>query len=671
MRRAACLLATAIGLGAAFGLFGALPAPARAAGVVGDGTPGSCTFGAFFAALSGGGPVTFNCGAAPHTITFPFAVIPATGTTVDGGGLITFSGGGVSRLFVVQAGLSLTLTQLTLADGFVNGSGGAIRNQGSLLLDEVVIRASQVPTPTNGAGAILNVGGAMLVMRDSTLQDNSAFEGGAVYNEAGGHVQVENGQFISNTADGGQGGALYNRGWLTVTGSLLSGNSATSVGGGIANDSITGTVSLDDTTLNANGAASGGGLASAQGQVHVKNSQLLDNSAGVGGGGLYGGSFSSIWVTDTIVSGNTANAFGGGIWAKELSLVRVTVSGNRAHRGGGLFAEITESSLSLTDTTVSGNTAFGSGSGGGIRSGGLLRLVGATISGNSAGTGGGGGVYSSGGPLWLTNTTVSGNTGQSAGGLYLDESEAHLMQVRVISNTATTYAGGILNTSRFDTTWLTSTTVSDNTATEPGGGIYNAGPLMHLVGTTLSGNSSSAGGGLYNTGTARLVNSTLSGNTAVTGGGLDNRSSATLLNVTLAGNGATTGGALYQTGGAILFITNTVVASSPTGGNCSGGVTGASYSLASDNTCALPPATNLNGVDARLTALGAFGGPTLVHMLRTGSPAIDGVLGSVAPAVDQRGLPRPAGGGYDMGAVERQPDDSELLPWLWLPLVRR
>ena len=52
-------------------------------------------------------------------------------------------------------------------------------------------------------------------------------------------------------------------------------------------------------------------------------------------------------------------------------------------------------------------------------------------------------------------------------------------------------------------------------------------------------------------------------------------------------------------------------------------------------------------------------------------PAIDGVVGSNAPITDQRGQTRPVGGGYDIGAVERQPADSDLAPWLYLPILRR
>jgi hypothetical protein len=66
-----------------------------------------------------------------------------------------------------------------------------------------------------------------------------------------------------------------------------------------------------------------------------------------------------------------------------------------------------------------------------------------------------------------------------------------------------------------------------------------------------------------------------------------------------------------------------------------------------------------------------LGGPTPVHLLGAGSPAIEGVTGFNAPANDQRGFARPQGDGFDIGAVERQPTDSDLAPRLFLPLIER
>src|SRR5438045_9051868 len=53
----------------------------------------------FTTALGGGGPVTFNCGSA--TITLASTKLITQNTTIDGANLITLSGGGLRRLFVV------------------------------------------------------------------------------------------------------------------------------------------------------------------------------------------------------------------------------------------------------------------------------------------------------------------------------------------------------------------------------------------------------------------------------------------------------------------------------------------------------------------------------------------------------------------------------------------
>src|SRR5690349_15342900 len=65
-----------------------------AAGVVGNGSSGSCTESALRTALNNGGTVTFNCGGSPLTITLAARLVITKTTTIDGGGLITLSGGG-------------------------------------------------------------------------------------------------------------------------------------------------------------------------------------------------------------------------------------------------------------------------------------------------------------------------------------------------------------------------------------------------------------------------------------------------------------------------------------------------------------------------------------------------------------------------------------------------
>src|SRR5215208_2397299 len=60
---------------------------ARAAGVVGDGNPNSCTEAALTTALAGGGTVTFNCGG-PKTILVIHEQPIAQNTVIDGSDVI-------------------------------------------------------------------------------------------------------------------------------------------------------------------------------------------------------------------------------------------------------------------------------------------------------------------------------------------------------------------------------------------------------------------------------------------------------------------------------------------------------------------------------------------------------------------------------------------------------
>ncbi len=74
--------------------------------VVGDGTPESCTAEAFIDAVAGGGVITFNCGADPITITLDETAKIYNNASdeviIDGGGLVTLSGGGNHRILYMN-----------------------------------------------------------------------------------------------------------------------------------------------------------------------------------------------------------------------------------------------------------------------------------------------------------------------------------------------------------------------------------------------------------------------------------------------------------------------------------------------------------------------------------------------------------------------------------------
>ena len=101
--------------------------PSQAADAV---VGGACTETEFNTALNtvqstGGGTITFNCGASPLSIVFTAQKFISANTIIQGGDLITLSGGNAISLFQVFLGQSLTLNHITLSRGF--GTYGAIR----------------------------------------------------------------------------------------------------------------------------------------------------------------------------------------------------------------------------------------------------------------------------------------------------------------------------------------------------------------------------------------------------------------------------------------------------------------------------------------------------------------------------------------------------------------
>ncbi|MGB6742615.1 MAG: Ig-like domain repeat protein, partial [Terracidiphilus sp.] len=120
----------------------------------------------------------------------------------------------------------------------------------------------------------------------------------------------------------GFGGGIANLGTLTVTGSTISGNSAsTGQGSGIFN---AGTLTVTNSTIAGNAASGGvgGGVMNASGTLTVTDSTISGNSA-AGGGGIYGVG-TTVNLANSIVSGNSADAdIDGGFTDKGGNLVGV------------------------------------------------------------------------------------------------------------------------------------------------------------------------------------------------------------------------------------------------------------------------------------------------------------------------------------------------------------
>ncbi len=291
----------------------------------------ACSLRAAIEAANAGGLVS------GYTIAFDLAYpvvitlgasLPDISATIDiigpGKTALTINGGGLQRIFTVQSGAGLTLSGMTLSQGWDGAAGGgAIRNSGSL------------------------------AMSNLTLSDNLAGggDGGGILNEMGGDVQISSTEFLNN--DSFHDGAIANHGSVTISGSVFSGNHGR-VAGAIENFfgssmTITGSAFSDNIAP----ISSGGAIANA-GDLVIANSTFYQNGSPVGADIVSG---STLYITNSTFYGAISPSFnsiaGGG--AGSVIVVRNSILAaeagidNCAPQPGGTF-DVDASNLS-TDAT--------------------------------------------------------------------------------------------------------------------------------------------------------------------------------------------------------------------------------------------------------------------------------------------------------------------------------
>lgn len=225
--------------------------------------------------LAGGGTVTFNCGTA--TIVLKSTKTIASDTTIDGGGKITLSGDSAVLLFSVNA-VEFTLKNIVLERGYGGtGNGGAINNFGRLILENATIRDST--DSSFKGGAIFSMG--PIEITKSTLTNNKAGTGGAIYVEGSGlQVSIDDSTITGNSTTGNGGGIYSAFATITLTNVTLSGNTA-NWGGGIFNADGS-TAILTNVTLSGNQASNGAAIYTDAGSATLTNVTVSGNSASSG-----------------------------------------------------------------------------------------------------------------------------------------------------------------------------------------------------------------------------------------------------------------------------------------------------------------------------------------------------------------------------------------------------
>lgn len=363
----------------------------------------NCTQAALQAALAAGGHITFDCGPNPVTIpiTSPLVTSATRDIVIDGKGLITLDGGGVTRILEKPftpgshidktSGNDLVIQNMRFINGRAPAAtktqddrarGGALwaTSPGTRLhiINSVFEnnRTTSITDEDNQGGAIYAGNIYETIIVGSVFINNEAGSGGAFGGIAAG-LQVYNSRFTNNrasdaTAGGvvrGHGGAIHLDGvsngfnpitsnTVDVCGGVFDGNTATRGGGALK-------VTISD-NLNTKATYA---------RSTFSNNRVLDSPPAEGhGGAIYhieddwagGVNEDNIEIRESTFNGNYAARQGGGVWMLVNGRGRVvnsTFFDNRAAtartnligQGGGMI--ISRGTIDISHATFASNFA--------------------------------------------------------------------------------------------------------------------------------------------------------------------------------------------------------------------------------------------------------------------------------------------------------------------------
>jgi hypothetical protein len=373
-------------------------------------------------------PVTLDGGGAVRI----FNIAPTSGTpavtiraiSVLNGYVQDVSGGG---LLIGNA--AVTLENCTVSGNVVKGItatfdifGGGIfvaSSSGSLAVSGGSITGNRISAAACNGGGIASDGAVTL--SNCTVSGNQASQGfgGGVVIRASGSLSATNCKILDNGEGDATtpvnykrafaGGGVFSRGPTTITACTVSGNEA-DFGGGVQVNDLTSSLTMTGTVVSGNTVIfDGAGVRVFNSTpVFIMDSTISTNTASVGGGLEFRGSANPV-IQNCTISGNTANGAsskspynygqGGGVHfvaSGTLTVNNSTIADNTAtdsatpakSAGGGIFRQ-SGSSVNLTSTLVATNTVATNGSGPDISGAATAnysligKLGGATITGNN------------------------------------------------------------------------------------------------------------------------------------------------------------------------------------------------------------------------------------------------------------------------------------------------
>lgn len=478
--------------------------------------------------------------------------------TGTGGGGIYIRAGGTLKLY---EGLITGNTSTTAGGGILLAAGAKFYMYGGELSKNTAMSGSAY----KDGGAIYMVSNAETQLLGGTIRENKALNGGAVYAGNPAKVTIDGSTICENTATT-RGGAVYaaKNATVTITDGEISGNSAGQDGGAICASTASHlTLTGGKISSNTSNAQGGGIYAGEEATVLISGGKLSKNKAVKDGGGLYAYG-SVVTVSGGVIQRNSSPASAGGIGISKNG--RAVISGgkiieNDSPNGGGLLVQ-GNATLEMTGGEVAQNNAASVGGGIYVNTGSVLTITDGSIMGNTVGNSGGGIYTAPKGIVKMTGGTISSNKAQSAGGgIYSStESELTLSGGLITENTAVKQSGGGIGAGKSSLVTLSGVKISNNSSGAQGGGVYtNEEVELVISGGEISGNNSTKdGGGVYAFGsTVTISGGEIRNNTskvAAGGVGISKNGKAIMRSGKLTGNSSPNGGALLIQGSAAFEL---------------------------------------------------------------------------------------------------------------------
>lgn len=503
---------------------------------------------------TGGGSVNLDISGATTILrTGSIGGGKTTGSGTIGSAKVKISGGDITgQVIMAGTGDPNNRCEFTMSDGKIHDTnvieGNKVEDKYKDPQPDVKIQYLE----KNGGAVCMDDPDGVTNISGGTIENCTAYRGGAVYMTGGtftlsGNGKISNNKVLYDDSDtlSGRGGGVYvTGGTANIDGGAISGNAAEVRGGGVY---VTGygekkgevnvsNGSIQKNTAGLNASLSdvgrGGGVYLEGGNFTMTGGNITDNIANSCGGGVYlakgEGNF-TLNGENAIISHNTATSGGGIYLYRNPNLVQGKIEENQAkENGGGMYISDCPVTLSPEkDVFITGNKAakngagiyihgsFGSsGSSGNLSSG--VDAISSTTPTQRVGL-----LVPNGfaGKIYFTNNVAD----ESGGAVCVDVGRFYLESDNVIvtGNQAKNGGGVAVLKGNFN---ISAGSIGEkdgaNTATENGGGVYVSDGEVWFKGGSIEYNQAKNGGGAYVAGNYYMTDGEVKSNNATNGGGI-------------------------------------------------------------------------------------------------------------------------------------------------------